>query len=195
MPRAFKIFLLSALILAIQSVEAKTLDTKSQLEDIVMGDPEAPNTIIEYFSLTCGQCAKFHANVLPKIKKHLIDTGKAKFISRDFPLNNLAILAHMVSRCAPRKYYRPYVTTLFKNFSSWTRKSDPVAALKQIAKLGGMGSEKFDSCLKNEELYQGMRKKMSEYTKKFGIDSTPTIIVNGEKVDGDYSSIEKIIDK
>ena len=158
MTRAFKILLLLALIIAVQPVEAKALDTKSQLEDVVMGDPEAPNTVIEYFSLTCGQCAKFHANVLPKIKKNLIDTGKAKFISRDFPLNNLAILAHMVSRCAPRKYYRPYVTTLFKNFNSWTRKSDPVAALKQMAKLGGMGSEKFDSCLKNEELYQGMRK-------------------------------------
>ena len=195
MTRASKIFLLTALIITGQPVEAKQLDTKSQLEDIVMGDPDAPNTIIEYFSLTCGQCAKFHANVLPEIKKKFIDTGKAKFISRDFPLNNLAILAHMITRCAPRKYYRPYVNTLFKNFSSWTRKNDPVAALKQIAKLGGMGSEKFDSCLVNEELYQGMRKKMIEYTKKFAVDSTPTIIVNGEKVDGDFSSIEKMINK
>ena len=195
MTRAFQIFVLSVLIVTIQPVEANQLDTKTQLKDIVMGDPEAPNTIVEYFSLTCGQCAKFPANVLPKIKKNLIDTGKAKFISRDFPLNNLAILAHMVTRCAPRKHYRPYVNTLFKNFSSWTRKSDPIAALKQIAKLGGMGSEKFDACLQNERLYQGMRKKMSEYTKKFAVDSTPTIIVNGVKVDGDFSSIEKMINK
>jgi len=181
--------------MAFQQLEAKQIDTKYQLKDIVMGNPDAPNTIVEYFSLTCGQCAKFHANVFPKIKKNFIDTGKAKFISRDFPLNKLAILAHMVTRCAPRKYYRPYVNTLFKNFSSWTRKSDPVAALKKIAKLGGMGSEKFDSCINNEELYQGIREKMTEYSKKFAVDSTPTIIVNGQKVNGDFSSIEKMITK
>ncbi len=195
MTGAVKIILLSVLIMAFQQLEAKQIDTKYQLKDIVMGNPDAPNTIVEYFSLTCGQCAKFHANVFPKIKKNFIDTGKAKFISRDFPLNKLAILAHMVTRCAPRKYYRPYVNTLFKNFSSWTRKSDPVAALKKIAKLGGMGSEKFDSCINNEELYQGIREKMTEYSKKFAVDSTPTIIVNGQKVNGDFSSIEKMITK
>ena len=195
MTGAVKIILLSVLIMAFQQLEAKQIDTKYQLKDIVMGNPDAPNTIVEYFSLTCGQCAKFHASVFPKIKKNFIDTGKAKFISRDFPLNKLAILAHMVTRCAPRKYYRPYVNTLFKNFSSWTRKSDPVAALKKIAKLGGMGSEKFDSCINNEELYQGIREKMTEYSKKFAVDSTPTIIVNGQKVNGDFSSIEKMITK
>ena len=78
-----------------------------------------------------------------------------------------------------------YITLLFASYELF----------KQIAKLGGMGSEKFDACLQNERLYQGMRKKMSEYTKKFAVDSTPTIIVNGVKVDGDFSSIEKMINK
>ena len=194
MTRVLRIILLSTLFMDAQPTLANPLNSESRFTDIILGDSKAPNTIIEYFSLTCGQCAKFHTNVLPKIKKNFIDTGKAQFIARDFPLNKLAILAHMASRCGPQKFYHPDVNTLFKNFDKWTRKNDPVPALRRFALLGGMSSEKFDACLKDEKLYQGIRKKMTEYSKKFAIDSTPTIIVNGQRVDGSYTSIEKMMD-
>tara|TARA_Y100001934_G_scaffold274493_1_gene366979 strand:- start:506 stop:1117 length:612 start_codon:yes stop_codon:yes gene_type:complete len=189
--RYLKLFVLLIGFVGVQPATAQTLDVDAQLKDVVIGDPKAPNTIIEYFSLTCGHCANFHANVLPKIKKNLIDTGKAKFIARDFPLNRLAVLAHMMTRCAPRNRHQPYLDTLFHNFDRWTRSSDPVTALKQIARLGGMGSDEFDACLRNEKLFQAIRKKQDEHAKKFAVDSTPTIIVNGEKVDGNYEAIAK----
>lgn len=195
MSRFLKLFVLLAGIATVHPVTAEQLDVEAQLKDVVVGDPKAPNTIIEYFSLTCGHCANFHGNVLPKVKKNLIDTGKAKFIARDFPVNQLAVLAHMMTRCAPRNRYQPYVDTLFHNFSRWTTSNDPVNALKQIARLGGMGSGEFDACLKNEKLFQALRKKQDEHAKKFAVDSTPTIIVNGEKVDGTYDAIAKAMKK
>ena len=173
--------------------EPTTADAK--LKDIILGDAKAPNTIVEYFSLTCGHCAQFHNNVLPKLKKNFIDTGKAKFIGRDFPLNNLAVLGHLMARCAPATKYYPYVDTLFHNFNRWTSSNDPVAALRQIARLGGMTSDKFDACLKDEKLFRAMRMKQDKDSKKFGVDSTPTIIVNGKKVDANYEAIEKALKK
>jgi protein-disulfide isomerase len=174
---------------------AAPLNVDDQLKDVVKGDPNAPNTIIEYYSLTCGHCAKFHVNVLPKLKKNLIDTGKAKFIARDFPTSQLGVLAHMMARCAPSNRYYPYVDTMFSNWNHWTNSKDPVGALKQIAKLGGMSQEKFEACLKNEKLYKGIQKAQDQAQKKFGVDSTPTIIVNGKKVDGTYEAIEKALKK
>lgn len=174
---------------------AEPSTAEAKLKDVVLGDAKAPNTIIEYFSLTCGHCAKFHNNILPKLKKNFIETGKAKFIGRDFPLNNLAVLGHLMARCAPANRYYPYIDTLFHNFQRWTTSSDPVAALRQIARLGGMTSEKFDACLKDEKLFRAMRMKQDTDSKKFAVDSTPTIIVNGKKVDGTYEAIEKALKK
>jgi protein-disulfide isomerase len=174
---------------------AAPLNVDDQLKDVVKGDPKAPNTIIEYYSLTCGHCAKFHVNILPKLKKNLIDTGKAKFIARDFPTSQLGVLAHMMARCAPRNRYYPYIDTLFSNWSHWMNSKDPVAALKQIGKLGGMSTEQFDACMKNEKLFKGIQKSQDHAQKKFGVDSTPTIIVNGKKVEGTYEAIEKALKK
>ena len=166
---------------------------EERLKDVVLGDLKAPNTIIEYFSLTCGSCALFHNNVLPKLKKNFIESGKAKFIGRDFPLNNLAILGHLMARCATKNRFYPYIDTLFQNFERWTNSSDPIATLRQIARLGGMTSERFDACLKDENLFRAMRIKQNKDSKNFAVDSTPTIIVNGKKVDGTYEAIEKAL--
>lgn len=195
MSRFLKLFVLLAGIAAVQPATAGPLDVEAQLKDVVVGDPKAPNTIIEYYSLTCGHCANFHAKVLPHIKKKLIETGKAKFIGRDFPLDRLGVLAHMMTRCAPRSRHQAYVDTLYHNFNRWTSSNDPVGSLKQIARLGGMGADELDACLKNEKLYQGLIKNKDAAIKKFAVDSTPTIIVNGEKVDGTYEAIEKALKK
>ena len=159
MTRVLRIILLSTLFMDSQPTLANPLNSESRFTDIILGDSKAPNTIIEYFSLTCGQCAKFHTNVLPKIKKNFIDTGKAQFIARDFPLNKLAILAHMASRCGPQKFYHPYVNTLFKNFDKWTRKNDPVPALRRFALLGGMSSENSTLVLKTKNFTRVYGKK------------------------------------
>ena len=193
--RILKLAIIFIGVLCVTPSVAEPSATEARLKDIVIGNPKAPNTIIEYFSLTCGSCAQFHNNILPKLKKNFIETGKAKFIGRDFPLNNLAILGHLMARCAPANRYYPYIDTLFHNFERWTGSSDPVAALRKIARLGGMSTEKFDACLKDEKLFQAMRIKQEKDSKKFGIDSTPTIIVNGKKVDGTYEAIETALKK
>ena len=98
-----------------------------------------------------------------------------------------------MARCAPKNRYYPYIDTLFQNFERWTSSSDPIATLRQIARLGGMTSERFDACLKDEKLFQAMRIRQNKDSKKFAVDSTPTIIVNGKKVDGTYEAIEKAL--
>tara|TARA_E500000331_G_C17142856_1_gene663567 strand:- start:373 stop:1023 length:651 start_codon:yes stop_codon:yes gene_type:complete len=193
--RILKLAIIFIGVMSVTPSVAEPSAAEAKLKDIAIGNAKAPNTIIEYFSLTCGSCAQFHNNILPKLKKNFIETGKAKFIGRDFPLNNLAVLGHLMARCAPANRYYPYIDTLFHNFEHWTGSSDPVAALRKIARLGGMSAEKFDACLKDEKLFQAMRIKQEKDSKNFGIDSTPTIIVNGKKVDGTYEAIETALKK
>ena len=92
-------------------------DTQTVLEitkdDRILGKPEAPITIVEYASLTCPHCAHFANDVLPEIKKAWIDTGKARLVLRDFPLDEPALRAAMIARCAPPDRYYAFADTFF----------------------------------------------------------------------------------
>jgi protein-disulfide isomerase len=148
-------------------------------DDHVLGKPDAPITIIEYASLTCPHCAEFDRETLPKIKEKWIDTGKAKLVFRDFPLDGLALQAAMVARCAPADRYFGYIDVLFHSQNNWARANDPTEALSRIARLGGMSDQQFQACMSNKELQKSVAASRQTAEKDYGVESTPTFFVNG----------------
>ena len=153
-------------------------------DDRILGNPEAPITIVEYASLTCPHCAHFANDVLPEIRKEWIDTGKAKLVLRDFPTDQAALPAAMIARCAPPERYYAFVETFFAAQEKWARASDYRGALAQLAKFGGMGKGEFDACLKNTELENRIVKERLIATTELQVDVTPTFFVNGNKFTG-----------
>ena len=154
--------------------------------------------MIEYSSLTCSHCRKFHAEILPKIKKNYIDTGKLKLIYRDFPFDQLGLLATVMARCAPPKRYFGFIDVLFQKQADWSRSQDPFGELSRIGKLGGLNPSDFDACLKNQELIDGLVEKRLEGQKKFDVNATPTFIIDGDhKIVGSqpYEEFEKVFSK
>ena len=172
-------------------------DSIEALSEKVLGNENAPITLIEYASLTCGHCATFHNEVLPKIKSDYIDTGKLKFIYRDFPLDHYALMASMIARCAGNKKFFTFLKVLFKEQPKWTAAKDPFIALGHIARIGGIGKEEFKSCVGNKAIEDGILKSRIEADREFKIESTPTLIINGEKYDGarTFKKLKKYIDK
>ncbi|MBG04115.1 MAG: disulfide bond formation protein DsbA [Rhodospirillaceae bacterium] len=151
--------------------------------------------MIEYSSLTCPHCRQFHTEILPKIKKNYIDTGKVKLIYRDFPFDQLGLLATVMARCAPLKRYFGFIDVLFQKQADWSRSQDPFGELSRIGKLGGLNPSDFDACLKNQELIDGLVEKRLEGQKKFDVNATPTFIIDGDhKIVGSqpYEEFEKV---
>jgi len=153
-------------------------------KEIVVGDPNAPVTIIEYASLTCGHCAKFHMETLPELQKEFIDTGKAKLVYRDFPLDNLAFGAALLPRCAPEASSGKLLKVLFKNQMKWARAEDPLAVLKGYARLAGLAEDDVMACLDNKDLISKVQSVQAEAQNVYGIRSTPTFFIGEEKIEG-----------
>jgi protein-disulfide isomerase len=153
-------------------------------EDRVLGKADAPITIIEYASLTCPHCAAFDAETLPKIKQEWIDTGKAKLIFRDFPLDALALKGATLARCAPPERFYGFIDVLFRQQETWARAADTNAALGRIAKLGGMSDEQFQACMKNDAVTNQVLATRMAGEKDYKVESTPTFFINGKKLVG-----------
>src|SRR5260221_11294152 len=163
--------------------------------DRVLGKPDAPITIIEYASLTCPHCADFNKEIMPELKARYVETGKAKVVYRDYPLDQWALKAAMLARCAPDDKYFNFIDVLFQNQGTWATAKDPKAALERIAKLGGLSSEKFEACLANKSLEDAILAQSFKGQKEFDITGTPTVIVNGKKVETPHSfaDLDKIL--
>ena len=153
-------------------------------DDRILGNPGAPITIVEYASMTCPHCAHFADEVLPEIKKKWIDTGKAKLVLRDFPLDESALKASMIARCAPPDRFYAFIDTLFSTQEQWVMASDYQAALARLAKLGGMGKDEFDACLANKTLENKIVEGRLVASKQLDVNATPTFFVNGNKFNG-----------
>jgi protein-disulfide isomerase len=153
-------------------------------DDRILGNPDAPITIIEYASLTCPHCAHFTNEVLPELKKKWIDTGKAKLVLREFPLDEPALRAAMIARCAPPDRFYAYVDALFATQDKWVMAKDYREALARIVKLGGMSQDEFDNCLKNTNLENKILEKRLAASKELDVNSTPTFFINGTKFTG-----------
>ncbi len=153
-------------------------------DDFVLGKDSAPVTLVEYASLTCPHCAQFHQNTLPGIKKEFIETGKVKLVYRDFPLDQLALSGSMIARCAGRDRYFAFIDVMFAQQATWARDTNPLTALSRIARLGGMSQAEFDACIKNRKIADAVVQQRLDGDKKFGINATPTVIINGKRYSG-----------
>jgi protein-disulfide isomerase len=158
---------------------------KVNKDDRILGNPNAPITIIEYASLTCPHCAHFADDVLPELQKKWIDTGKAKLVLRDFPLDGEAVHASMIARCAPPDRFYAFVDTFFADQASWVTAPDYQAALTRLAELGGMSKPEVDRCLANNQLENQILNSRLVASKDLDVNATPTFFVNGTKFTGD----------
>jgi protein-disulfide isomerase len=155
------------------------------LGDQVLGAANAPVTIIEYASMTCPHCAQFQAKTFPKLKERYIDTGKVRYIFREFPLDPLAAGAFMLARCSGDKYFA-VVDLLFGTQRDWVV-PNPLAPLLNIAKQAGFTEESFNTCLKNQQMLDGIQSVRDRAAKVLNVESTPTFFVNGKRMVGDVS--------
>jgi protein-disulfide isomerase len=153
-------------------------------EDRILGKSDAPITIVEYASLTCPHCAHFAVEVLPKLKEKWIDTGKAKLVLRDYPLDEPALRAAMIARCAPPDKFYAFIDTFFQDQQQWVLAKDYKAALARLALLGGMKKADFEACLANKSVEDKVLQSRLAATQQLGVNSTPTFFINGTKFDG-----------
>jgi protein-disulfide isomerase len=175
-----------------QTFSVLELEAKGPLDDIVMGSPTAPVTMIEYASMTCPHCAHFAVEIFPKLKEKYIDTGKVKYIMREYPLDGLAAAAFMLARCAgPDKYY-PMIETLFAEQKKWAVR-EPLPPLLAIAKQAGFTEESFQACIHDKEMLDKIDQVRKRGQQKFKVEATPTFYINGERFPGALSMEE--IDK
>ena len=158
--------------------------------DMELGAKDAPVTIIEYASMTCSHCANFHMGPFKELKAKYIDTGKVRLVFREFPFDPLALQASMLARCAGKKHYFGMLNVLFKNQAKWAHSSEPQQALAKFARLGGFTEARFKACMTNQDLADMILKSRLNGSKKFGVDSTPSFIVNGVKTSGNMTVTE-----
>jgi protein-disulfide isomerase len=158
------------------------------LPDLSLGKEDAPNVIVEYASMTCPHCAQFHKLVLPELQTKQIDTGNARLVLREFPLDQLAAYASMLARCAGPDRYYPMVSALFETQETWAGPgTEGTEKLLQIAKQAGFSKEKFDQCIGDKELFNKIVETRKRGHETFGVDSTPTFFVNGKRLAGEQT--------
>ena len=171
---------------AVQAAPDKKALLAVQPTDHVMGDANAPILMIEYASFTCPHCAAFHTQILPEIKKKWIDTGKVKLVYRDFPLDQAAAKAAQLAECMPKDRYFAVTDMIFRTQPQWITGSDPVAELAKGLRIAGMGDNEVKACLANTAIADAV---VADYRggEALGVNSTPTIFVNGEMFKGGRS--------
>jgi protein-disulfide isomerase len=154
------------------------------LPDIVIGKPDAKVAIVEYASMTCPHCAAFHNRVLPQLKAKYIDTGKVRLIYREFPLDKLAMSAAMLARCVGGEGPEPLIADLFKRQEEWAVRGDATPKLFEVAKQAGFTKAGFDKCLTDQALYDKILAGRTRASEQFGVSSTPTFFVEGQRLGG-----------
>ena len=171
----------SGAALAQAKVSEVELMAPGALPDMVMGDAKAPVTVIEYASMTCPHCAHFTETTFPELKKRYIDTGKVRFIFREFPLDQLAAAAFMLARCSGETDSSKYFTmvdTMFRQQRVWAVEK-PLPPLLALAKQAGFTQATFETCLQNQKLLDGIEAVRNRATDKFKVQSTPSFFING----------------
>jgi protein-disulfide isomerase len=152
-------------------------------DDRTMGSAKAPITIIEYAAPMCPHCARFNAEVIPLLKENYVDTGKVFYIFRVFPIGAADIPAEALARCQPADKYFAFIDLLFRNQDKWDPENgvtDVHAALVSLSRIAGMSAEQVDACMNNQDEQKRIMAVGQDATARYGINGTPTLIINGE---------------
>jgi protein-disulfide isomerase len=175
------------------AVDLTGLNDPPAFGEMTMGPDTAKVTVIEYASASCPHCAAFYKDTFPAFKKEYIDTGKVRFVFREFPHNDAALAAFMLARCAPKEKYFPLIDVFFTTQPEWTQ--DPLAGLNKIAQQAGFTKESFDACMKNEAVAKDI---LAVRTKAdgFGVTGIPTFFINGTLYEGERTieALRAVID-
>ncbi|MBT4880635.1 MAG: DsbA family protein [Alphaproteobacteria bacterium] len=196
-----RVFLLAVVVLLsaffireyVQASPKKQARTSEQsqiqeLPEIIVGSPDAPVTIIEYSSLTCGHCAIFHTEVLPKLHKKFIKTGRVRILVRDFPLDPIALRGSQIAWGRGAKHYIETLETIFEEQEEWLYNSeDMVSSLDKVARTCGLTQADVDRCTNDLTLMNGILKKRLDGNNTYTISGTPTFIINGKEHTGALS--------
>lgn len=180
-----------------EKAEEKPANSDIVWEERSMGDAAAPMTIYEYASMTCGHCAAFHELVLPHVKSELIDTGKARLVYRDFPLNAGAVKAATLARCMPEGRFFPFIASVYQTQQSWAHGDDVEGGLVRLAGLAGLDETRARACMNHEALELKTVELMREAQVKYRISSTPSFVFyndKGEQVQ-DYKPFTDLMEK
>lgn len=172
--------------LDVQSGDTVVPTEDGKVKDRVEGDVNAPVTIIEYASLTCIHCADFYNQVLPKIRKKYIETGKVKLIFRAFSFDPRSTAGFMLAGCAPEDRYFPLIEVLFQKQSEWAWQKDALTPLRKIAAMAGFSDEDFNNCLKNQSVLSDLNRS-SKRGRELGVVGVPTFFINSKKYEGSIS--------
>ncbi len=168
-------------------IDVAKLMEPGPLPEMSIGKADAKVTIVEYMSMTCPHCARFHNETFDAIKAKYVDGGQVRFVVREFPFDPRAAAAFMLARCAPEGQYFPMVSMLFKQQETWAAAQNGRDALLQMSKLAGFTQESFEACLTNQKLLDDVNATMQKGGKDYGVAATPTFFINGKKYSGEMS--------
>lgn len=169
------------------------------LPDLWVGNPDAKVSIIEYASVSCPHCAAFHMTTFKALKEKYIDSGKVRFVLREFPSDPMAMAGFMLARCDGSAEKRnAMLDLLFAEQRIWLDPpgGDAVGTLSSLVRRQGLSHGEFETCLRRQELYEKIIRMRTHAVDKFGVDSTPTFFINGEKLVGNHPlpAFEQIIE-
>ena len=194
------LFIISALLVFFILKPAYTASVLEINEnDLIIGDINAPITIIEYASLSCIHCKDFHVNTLPQIIEEYVDTKKVKIVFRDFPLNYPALMGSMLLQCIEKNIRYNYLSALFILQSDWVKKDNEVSKneLFKIMQTGGMTKNQFDECLNNQDVEQKILQGLMDAQNEFKIRTTPSFLINDNFLEGNkpFKDFKNIFNK
>lgn len=181
-----------------QSADAEAADAMP-IEEMVIGDPNAPLTVIEYASFTCPHCATFHENTYGDLKKNYIDKGKIKFVFREIYFDKYGIWASMIARCAGPEKFFGLTDMLLSSQRTWAGAGDDLAIvneLSKIARLAGMEEDQAQSCLRDGDKIKALVAWYKQNATADGVRSTPSFMIDGQLYSNmDYDEFSKLLDE
>lgn len=201
--------LLSALTLALattlalpQGATAQSSDTATdsviEIQDMVLGNPDATVEVIEYASYTCPHCASFHSNAFKQLKESYIDSGKIKFVYREVYFDKYGMWASMIARCEPAKFFG-ITDMIYGTQSDWARAGSDGAiadALRKIGLLAGIDKDQLETCLTDGEKLRALVGWYQENASRDDITSTPSFVINGKKYSNmSFADFSEILDE